>query len=185
MDSRSTFPWNASQRSACWCGRASCLSRRPHAEGEQLISMMCPDGTLPGLRSFQAQSGLSYFRNNVTHAIMSTHPSDPIDGDHIILRGPVAPLGTTSTREIGASRITSLDALRTIMCFGIALYHYVPYFFEAASPINYYSRYCAYFTDLFFVLSGLFMAKAASRTWSRSSYREFIVTGWRGYIPSI
>ncbi|MCW3797042.1 acyltransferase [Sphingomonas sp. BN140010] len=60
-------------------------------------------------------------------------------------------------REI--SRISSFDALRGIMCIGIALLHLIPCFFDAGAPEYRASLYLAYFTDIFFVMGGFFLGR--------------------------
>lgn len=85
-------------------------------------------------------------------------------------------VGIGAVHQGGRERVRSFDALRTLMCFGIATYHFVPYFFTMGSPVNYFTQYFAYFTDMFFVFSGLFMVGATSRRWSLATYREFLVT---------
>lgn len=80
-------------------------------------------------------------------------------------------------------RFGSFDALRTLMCFGIATYHFVPYFFSKDSSFNQYTRFFSYFTDMFFVFSGIFMARASARKWSLATYREFLVTRMARIYP--
>ena len=92
-------------------------------------------------------------------------------------------VGISATRQGRRERVDSFDALRTLMCFGIAAYHFVPYFFKGGSPVNYYTRYFSYFTDMFFVFSGLFLVGATSRRWSLATYREFIVTRMARLYP--
>lgn len=46
------------------------------------------------------------------------------------------------------------------MCLGIAAYHFAPYFFQAGDNGYDTTRKFAYFTDVFFVISGFFLARS-------------------------
>jgi peptidoglycan/LPS O-acetylase OafA/YrhL len=75
----------------------------------------------------------------------------------------------------GKKRVGSIDALRTVMCVGIALNHFVPYFFGNGDVELHVSSYFSYFTDIFAVLAGLFAFPYLKREWSRRTYYDFIV----------
>jgi peptidoglycan/LPS O-acetylase OafA/YrhL len=66
----------------------------------------------------------------------------------------------TENLSSNPDRIQSLDGIRFIMCLGIAFYHFTPYFFPPADsgfdPVQKF----AYFTDVFFVISGFFLARS-------------------------
>ncbi len=78
--------------------------------------------------------------------------------------------------EAGQERIRSIDALRGIMCVGIALNHFIPYFFQTGDVERHVAGYFAYFTDMFAVFAGLFAARHLNRRWSYGSFREYLVT---------
>jgi peptidoglycan/LPS O-acetylase OafA/YrhL len=59
-----------------------------------------------------------------------------------------------------ALRIPSLDGMRFVMCLGIAVYHFAPYFFSPGEGGYDNTRKFAYFTDVFFVISGFFLARS-------------------------
>lgn len=81
----------------------------------------------------------------------------------------------TSVAPAELNRIVSFDALRGIMCVGIALFHFVPYFFEEGEWQYAASRYLAYFTDIFFVMGGFFLGWRISRPDApREPTREFV-----------
>jgi peptidoglycan/LPS O-acetylase OafA/YrhL len=83
-----------------------------------------------------------------------------------------------SIEPIGAGdkrRFASIDALRCVMCVGIALNHFVPYFFEPGDMELHVANYFSYFTDLFAVFAGLFAAPYLCRQWNIGSYYKFIV----------
>jgi peptidoglycan/LPS O-acetylase OafA/YrhL len=46
------------------------------------------------------------------------------------------------------------------MCLGIAVYHFTPYFIQASDAGYEQTRKFAYFTDVFFVISGFFLARS-------------------------
>lgn len=73
-------------------------------------------------------------------------------------------------------RLQSLDGLRGVMCIGIALYHFVPYYFTKGDAPYDISRYFACFTDIFFVFGGFFSANLIEKEkLSVGAYREFLV----------
>lgn len=74
-------------------------------------------------------------------------------------------------------RVRSLDGLRFLMCVGIAIYHYSEYIALAhdSDPIYYISRF-AYFTDIFFVMSGYFVARSyRAEMQTRPDHAGFLV----------
>ncbi|MGN7161024.1 acyltransferase family protein [Sphingomonas sp. SAFR-052] len=73
-------------------------------------------------------------------------------------------------------RLYGLDGLRGLMCIGIALYHYLPYYFTDGDAPYDISRYFACFTDIFFVFGGFFVGNVIERKdYSLNLYRQFIV----------
>lgn len=74
------------------------------------------------------------------------------------------------------TRLHGLDGLRGVMCLGIALYHYLPYYFTKGDLPYDVSRYFACFTDIFFVFGGFFVGNVVDRkTYGPQLYRQFIV----------
>ncbi|WP_159512589.1 acyltransferase family protein [Sphingomonas sp. T1] len=73
------------------------------------------------------------------------------------------------------TRLRSIDGLRNIMCVGIALYHFIPYFFSGNDPEYLASRYFSYFTDVFAVLAGLFSARYLKDVWTITYLKSFLV----------
>jgi peptidoglycan/LPS O-acetylase OafA/YrhL len=74
------------------------------------------------------------------------------------------------------ARLGQVDALRTVMCACIALNHFVPYFFGVHDPEYLGSRFFAYFTDMFFVLSGFFLTRHSKDVmWTGQSAGAFII----------
>jgi peptidoglycan/LPS O-acetylase OafA/YrhL len=71
-------------------------------------------------------------------------------------------------------RLTSIDGLRAVMCIGVALYHFVPYFFTPGDATYEVSRYFSYFTDVFAILAGVFSARYIKESWSVASYGGFL-----------
>ncbi|PYE88972.1 acyltransferase family protein [Phyllobacterium leguminum] len=71
-------------------------------------------------------------------------------------------------------RIPDFDGLRFVLCLGIAFFHYsfrLP--IENTELQNVILRF-SYFTDIFFILSGLFLARRQNYVWNRRSYVAFI-----------
>lgn len=73
------------------------------------------------------------------------------------------------------ARLRSIDALRGVMCAGIALYHFTPYFFDNGDWEYGFSRYFSYFTDMFAVFAGFFSQKWLFNNWKEASYKDFLV----------
>ena len=71
-------------------------------------------------------------------------------------------------------RLRSIDGLRAVMCIGVALYHFVPYFFKPGDASYEVSRYFSYFTDIFAILAGIFSGKYIRERWSFSAYGGFL-----------
>ena len=72
------------------------------------------------------------------------------------------------------NRLPDFDGLRFVFCLGIATFHYaflIPIENQTVAAII--LRF-AYFTDIFFIVSGLFLARGRSRVWNRRSYVAFI-----------
>ena len=66
--------------------------------------------------------------------------------------------------------------MRAVMCVGIMLYHFVPYFFGKGDWQYESSRFFAYFTDMFFVFAGLFLARSsADQVWTLGTVADFLV----------
>jgi len=71
-------------------------------------------------------------------------------------------------------RLPDFDGLRFVLCLGIAFFHYsfrVSVKNEALSEII--STF-AYFTDVFFIVSGLFLARRANYIWDLRHYAAFM-----------
>lgn len=71
-------------------------------------------------------------------------------------------------------RLEGIDGLRAVMCIGVALYHFVPYFFSPGDSAYEVSRYFSYFTDVFAILAGVFSARYIKKSWTFTSYGEFL-----------
>lgn len=56
-------------------------------------------------------------------------------------------------------RIPSMDGMRFLMCVGIAALHFSSYFW---SNNNFFLKF-AYFTDIFFIISGYFLARSTNK----------------------
>lgn len=72
-----------------------------------------------------------------------------------------------------APRIPSLDGLRFLMCLGILVYHYSSNKFASANGFPPFPRF-AYFTDVFFMLSGLFLARQNGSVCGLREYLNFL-----------
>lgn len=82
-----------------------------------------------------------------------------------------------------ASRIASMDGLRFLMCVGIASLHLTSYFWDSSDGFVYTQRF-RYFTDIFFVISGFFLAR--SNLTSRlaiEDYPRFLLERWARVYP--
>ncbi|GGA91318.1 acyltransferase [Brucella endophytica] len=71
-------------------------------------------------------------------------------------------------------RIPDFDGLRFVLCLGMAFFHY-----SFRVPVeNEYLQHLilrfSYFTDVFFILSGLFLARGRDPVWSGRSYAAFV-----------
>ena len=65
-----------------------------------------------------------------------------------------------------------MDGLRFLMCVGIAIHHFVPYFFDK-SDIN--TNKFGYFTDVFFILSAFFLTRSNfTKNWTSDFYANFL-----------
>lgn len=82
-----------------------------------------------------------------------------------------------------ASRIASMDGLRFLMCIGIASLHLTGYFWDGSDGFDYTQRF-RYFTDIFFIISGFFLARSnlASRL-AIEDYPRFVVLRWARVYP--
>ena len=65
-------------------------------------------------------------------------------------------------------RVNFIDSLRFIMCIGIAIYHFIPYFYSNINWEYNISLFLSYFTDMFFFLSGFFAAKSSLERFEQS-----------------
>ena len=65
--------------------------------------------------------------------------------------------------------------MRFVMCMGIAAYHFSPYFFHESEVGYAFTRPFAYFTDIFFVISGFFLARGERR-------RASLQGGYLGFL---
>ncbi len=71
-------------------------------------------------------------------------------------------------------RLPDFDGLRFVLCLGIAIFHYsfrVPVKNEALQNII---LTFAYFTDVFFIVSGLFLARRRNYIWDARHYAGFV-----------
>ena len=71
-------------------------------------------------------------------------------------------------------RLPDFDGLRFILCLGIAAFHYsfrVPVGNETITSVI--LRF-SYFTDIFFIVSGLFLARRRNHVWNWRSYIAFV-----------
>jgi len=91
-----------------------------------------------------------------------------------VITSPSLQRASVEPREI--TRVASFDALRGVMCIGIAVFHLVPMFFREGDWEFAASRYLAYFTDVFFVMGGFFLGRRVRRMGARREpTREFLV----------
>ena len=70
-------------------------------------------------------------------------------------------------------RLPDFDGLRFILCLGIATFHYS---FRMSIDNEFITSVIlrfSYFTDIFFIVSGLFLARRAYGTWDRRQYFAF------------
>lgn len=84
---------------------------------------------------------------------------------------------------ITGQRIDSMDGLRFLMCVGIADLHLAGYFWSTPGAETYADRF-RYFTDVFFIISGFFLARSnrASRL-AIDDYPRFILLRWARIYP--
>jgi len=71
-------------------------------------------------------------------------------------------------------RLPDFDGLRFLLCAGIAFFHYSFQFPIGNEQIHSVILTFAYFTDIFFVLSGLFLALRSNYDWNLVRYASFI-----------
>ncbi|MFK3664389.1 acyltransferase family protein [Ochrobactrum teleogrylli] len=72
------------------------------------------------------------------------------------------------------NRLPDFDGLRFLLCAGIAFFHFSFQFTIDNEKINSIILTFAYFTDVFFILSGLFLALRSSYGWNLARYTSFI-----------
>ena len=89
----------------------------------------------------------------------------------------------TEAQATAPPRIASMDGLRFLMCLGIASLHLTGYFWDGADGVDYPQRF-RYFTDVFFVISGFFLARSnlASRL-ALDDYPRFVLLRWARVYP--
>jgi peptidoglycan/LPS O-acetylase OafA/YrhL len=72
-------------------------------------------------------------------------------------------------------RIPSMDGMRFLMCLGIAALHFSFYFLPNEQGNFQYVQHLAYFTDIFFIISGFFLARSnINKSTVVDRYAEFI-----------
>ncbi|MEN5247510.1 acyltransferase family protein [Brucella pseudintermedia] len=72
------------------------------------------------------------------------------------------------------SRLPDFDGLRFLLCIGIAVFHFsfrIPVKNEA---LNEFILAFSYFTDIFFIVSGLFLARRRNYLWNWPRYVAFV-----------
>lgn len=88
-----------------------------------------------------------------------------------------------SDSGITSQRIDSMDGLRFVMCVGIAHLHLAGYFWSAPGAGGYVDRF-RYFTDVFFIISGFFLARSNRRSEiAVADYPRFILLRWARVYP--
>jgi len=71
-------------------------------------------------------------------------------------------------------RIAEFDGLRFLLCLGIAIFHFS---FRIPVKNNHLQDFIltfSYFTDVFFIVSGLFLARRDNYVWDRRNYIGFV-----------
>jgi len=71
-------------------------------------------------------------------------------------------------------RLPDFDGLRFLLCLGIAAFHYSFRIPVKNAPLQDIILQFAYFTDVFFIVSGLFLARRQNYVWHRRQYLGFI-----------
>jgi peptidoglycan/LPS O-acetylase OafA/YrhL len=80
------------------------------------------------------------------------------------------------------SRLPDFDGLRFLLCIGIAVFHFsfrIPVKNEA---LNEFILAFSYFTDIFFIVSGLFLARGETISGTGPVMLPLSENGWRGFI---
>lgn len=81
------------------------------------------------------------------------------------------------------SRIASMDGLRFLMCVGIASLHLTGYFWDGSDGFDYTQRF-RYFTDVFFIISGFFLARSnLASGLALADYPRFVLLRWARVYP--
>lgn len=71
-------------------------------------------------------------------------------------------------------RLPDFDGLRFLLCLGIAAFHYSFRIPVKNAPLQDIILPFAYFTDVFFIVSGLFLARKQNYVWNRRQYLGFV-----------
>ncbi|MEJ5018153.1 acyltransferase [Ochrobactrum vermis] len=71
-------------------------------------------------------------------------------------------------------RLSDFDGLRFLLCAGIAIFHFSFRIPVKNEPLSDFILTFAYFTDVFFILSGLFLARRRHYLWSWARYVAFV-----------
>ncbi|RQP17371.1 MAG: hypothetical protein EAS49_11050, partial [Brucella intermedia] len=68
------------------------------------------------------------------------------------------------------SRLPDFDGLRFLLCIGIAVFHFSFRIPVKNETLNEFILAFSYFTDVFFIVSGLFLARRRNYLWSWPRY---------------
>jgi len=71
-------------------------------------------------------------------------------------------------------RIPDFDGLRFLLCIGIAIFHYSFRIPVKNAHLQDIILTFSYFTDVFFIISGLFLARRNNYVWSKRNYIGFV-----------
>ncbi|EEQ94710.1 acyltransferase family protein [Brucella sp. ZJ1_1] len=72
------------------------------------------------------------------------------------------------------SRLPDFDGLRFLLCIGIAVFHFSFRIPVKNETLNEFILAFSYFTDVFFIVSGLFLARRRNYLWSWPRYVAFV-----------
>ncbi len=72
------------------------------------------------------------------------------------------------------SRLPDFDGLRFLLCIGIAVFHFSFRIPVKSETLNEVILAFSYFTDIFFIVSGLFLARRRNYIWNWPGYAAFI-----------
>ena len=71
-------------------------------------------------------------------------------------------------------RLLEFDGLRFVLCLGIAIFHYSFRVPVKNETLQSFILTFSYFTDIFFVVSGLFLARRRNYSWDARHYAAFV-----------